>query len=304
MVVNTQQLQYLVEIQRTGSISHAAANLYMSQPNLSRVLRDIETTLGYPIFERTRKGVRPTQRGEKFLHHARNILRETAYMEQLGTDASVPHRLRVCIPRSPVYAGVIQSLLCRTDHSLGLQAHIRECHPRRALELVLEGSAEVAVLRYLESYQDYFTEQASAHRLEFLPLGKREYQLLVHRESPLAREDAISPETLLSYTELVHREEPAALHSGSEASRFIHTVDRMTRLQLLRSIPTTYLWSEPLPEAFLSENCLIQVPCPGNSPVYCEALIYNPQSALSPLEKSFIGQLCASSGEATGISNP
>ena len=56
MIMNTQQLQYLIEIERTRSISQAAANLYMGQPNLSRVLRDIESSIGFPIFERTRKG--------------------------------------------------------------------------------------------------------------------------------------------------------------------------------------------------------------------------------------------------------
>ena len=39
-----------VEIDRCGSISHAAQNLFMSQPNLSAQIRNLEATLGYRIF--------------------------------------------------------------------------------------------------------------------------------------------------------------------------------------------------------------------------------------------------------------
>ena len=50
--MNIQQLQYLIEIERTRSISQAAENLYMGQPNLSRILRDTEERVGFAIFER------------------------------------------------------------------------------------------------------------------------------------------------------------------------------------------------------------------------------------------------------------
>ena len=98
--MNIQQLEYLIEIERTRSISQAAANLYMGQPNLSRVLRDTEERVGFAIFERTRKGVRPTEQGVVFLQHARNILREAEFMENLGSNRSQSSRFRLALPRS------------------------------------------------------------------------------------------------------------------------------------------------------------------------------------------------------------
>ena len=98
--MNMQQLQYLVEIERTCSISQAAANLYIGQPNLSRVLRDVEESVGFQIFERTRRGAVPTEKGHTFLQHARNILRELEFMENLGPNCSQPGRFRICLPRS------------------------------------------------------------------------------------------------------------------------------------------------------------------------------------------------------------
>ena len=85
--MNTQHLQYIIEIERTRSISQAAENLFLGQPNLSRILHDMEQSLGFRIFERTSRGVRPTERGAKFLKHARNMLREMDYIEALGPRA-------------------------------------------------------------------------------------------------------------------------------------------------------------------------------------------------------------------------
>ena len=97
--MNTQHLQYVVEIERMRSISQAAENLFIGQPNLSRILHDMEDTLGFKIFERTSRGVRPTERGTIFLQHAKSILREMDSIEALGPRRPVANRLRICIPR-------------------------------------------------------------------------------------------------------------------------------------------------------------------------------------------------------------
>ena len=46
--MNIQQLQYALAVYRAGSISGAAASLYIAQPNLSSIIRSLEEELGYP----------------------------------------------------------------------------------------------------------------------------------------------------------------------------------------------------------------------------------------------------------------
>ena len=72
--MNTVLLQYAVEVEKTGSITQAAGNLYRDQPNLSKAIKTLEESLGAPIFKRTPKGVVPTARGRIFLEYARNVL--------------------------------------------------------------------------------------------------------------------------------------------------------------------------------------------------------------------------------------
>ena len=86
--MNTQHLQYIIEIERTRSISQAAENLFVGQPNLSRILRDMEEAVGFAIFERTSKGVRPTDRGAVFLQHARSGIHRRIGPAQSGAQPS------------------------------------------------------------------------------------------------------------------------------------------------------------------------------------------------------------------------
>ena len=44
--MNTLHFKYAVEVEKTRSITQAADNLYMAQPNLSKAIRELEDTLG------------------------------------------------------------------------------------------------------------------------------------------------------------------------------------------------------------------------------------------------------------------
>lgn len=284
MNFSTQQLLYLVEIERTRSISKAAENLYMGQPNLSRILREAETTIGFPIFERTRKGVRPTANGEQFLQHARNILREAELMERLGPSSADPYRIRVCLPRSFRYAALTHAYLGKLLPEAEIDAYIRECHPRQALEMLTGGQVEIAVIRYSPEYHAYFSEQAQARGLCLQLLTEESYQVVFSAQHPLAGMGEIPAGDLEPYPELFHRDR---LYSEKKARNGIYTVDRLSQLQLLHSVPNAYLWSEVLPQGALRAAGLVQRPGTP-APRYRSALLYKPQCAVSQLERGFL----------------
>ena len=62
--MNVMHLRYAVEISKTKSINKAAENLFMSQPNLSRAIKELESSIGIDIFKRTSKGMTVTPKGE------------------------------------------------------------------------------------------------------------------------------------------------------------------------------------------------------------------------------------------------
>lgn len=81
-----QQLHYILEIYRTGSITRAAENLFVTRPGVSLSLRNLEAELGYPIFVRTQNGLTPSPQGERVLEYASRICETQRLITNIGHD--------------------------------------------------------------------------------------------------------------------------------------------------------------------------------------------------------------------------
>jgi DNA-binding transcriptional LysR family regulator len=67
-------LRYFVAVAETENVSRAALKLHVSQPGLSRQIRDLEDEIGVSLFERSAKSLRLTEAGKTFLTEARAVL--------------------------------------------------------------------------------------------------------------------------------------------------------------------------------------------------------------------------------------
>ena len=80
--MNIQQLKYLIATADEGTMTAAAASLYVAQPALSRAVRSLERELGVTVFDRSSRGARLTPAGEVVVARARRVLRSLAALQQ------------------------------------------------------------------------------------------------------------------------------------------------------------------------------------------------------------------------------
>ena len=74
--MNLNVLRYAIEVEKNRSITGAAKQLFISQPNLSRDIRELEDEIGFSIFTRSSRGVVPTDKGREFLQLAKKAVRQ------------------------------------------------------------------------------------------------------------------------------------------------------------------------------------------------------------------------------------
>lgn len=86
--MNRKQLTYFMEAYRTCNIQTAADALYISHQGLSRVLRSLEEELGQPLFERSNRGLTPTDFATSLIPHIRTILDSYDSIEGIHTLAA------------------------------------------------------------------------------------------------------------------------------------------------------------------------------------------------------------------------
>jgi DNA-binding transcriptional LysR family regulator len=75
-------LRYFVAAAEEKNISRASVRLHISQPAVSRQIKDLEEELGVQLFKRLRDGLELTVAGNSALVHAREVLRQAAVMEE------------------------------------------------------------------------------------------------------------------------------------------------------------------------------------------------------------------------------
>ena len=95
--VELRHLRYFVAVAETENVSRAALKLHVSQPALSRQVRDLEEEIGFSLLERSPKSVRLTDAGRKFLRDARTLLQgaEEAVKSARAIATTEPAELHV-----------------------------------------------------------------------------------------------------------------------------------------------------------------------------------------------------------------
>ena len=85
-------LKYIITVDKYQSISKAAEELYLSQPNISKAIQNIEKEVGFQIFSRTSRGATTTPEGKEFIKNLKtqyNLEIEPIWMIQNGNKIEV-----------------------------------------------------------------------------------------------------------------------------------------------------------------------------------------------------------------------
>lgn len=97
MSFSLKQIRYFIAAAETGQVSHAAAELNVSQSAVTAAIQQLESIVGTRLFERRPSGVSLTPEGARFVLHARNVMAavdEAMRVPRLATD-TVQGRVRV-----------------------------------------------------------------------------------------------------------------------------------------------------------------------------------------------------------------
>lgn len=204
-----QQLHYIIKIVETGSMNEAAKQLFITQPSLSNAVRDLEREMGIDIFNRNPKGITLTKDGVEFLSYARQVVEQTALLEE-RYKSKTTHRELFSVS-SQHYAFVVNafvSLLGEADMTQ-YELFLRETRTWEIIDDVKNFRSEIGVL-FLNSYnRDVLTKMFDDNHLTYTSLFKAHPHIFVSKDNPLAKKKLIHLEDLedfpyLSYDQGIH----------------------------------------------------------------------------------------------------
>ncbi len=298
--MNTLFFKYALEVERTRSITRAAENLFMAQPNLSRAIKEAEDSLGYPIFERTSKGVVPTREGAVFLEYARSILRQLEEMEQIvhHTDSRI-QCFSVAIPRGSYIAAALPAFISTLDRGRGIDMNIVETNSIQAIRHVEDNRCCLGIIRYQTFSEPYFCDYLKEKHMKSELLWEYECLVLMSAEHPLAQKTEIHREDLADYLELSHGDtaipyiDAAKMRNDitSITDRRIYLYERGNQFEILSKVPDTFMWVSPVNEDLLKKHGLIQRKCSFPDNRFRDLLVYSENYHFTDLDRCFLEKL-------------
>lgn len=309
--MNTLHFKYAVEIEKTRSITQAAENLYMAQPNLSKAIKELENSLGITIFRRTSKGVIPTDQGMKFLACAKQVLMQIDNMEAIGSpDKPKERKMRISVPRAGYISKALSEFIAASDASDDMEVYFCETNSLRTIENVRENGYNFGIIRFNAAHEKYFTDYLAEKNIEAQLLWEFEALAVMSAEHPAANEELSYGELSAHYAEVAQGDDavpylPSAAEKLFERNRpadtkvrRVYMFDRGSALDFLLTVPTSFMLDSPVPESLCGKYGLVQKRCEFADNCFRDMLIFSAGRKLSQSELALVNKLYEARNEA------
>lgn len=265
-----QQIKYVLEVARCGSMNKAADKLFVSQPTLTTSIRALEEEIGVTIFDRTNHGVVLTAEGHSFLAGASQFYQQYELFREAYSEKGW-YRKKFGISTQH-YTFVVDAFvrLVNKSSTLEYDFSLRETRTQEILSDVDLGKSELGFLYRSEYNSKVIDRLLREHNLEFHPLYHSEAYVCLSGHHPLAGNKVITFPELQDYPCLsFEQEELGSTYLAEEIlcdrsyQRRITVNDRASMINLIDGVNGYTLCSGVVRDELNGSDCIL-IPYQGD----------------------------------------
>ena len=171
--MDVQHIRYFLAVAKHESFSKAAEELFVTQPILTRCVKNLEKELGVQLIERSTKHFTLTEAGQILLRQGSQLLQQHKDIYRQMEDLADGQAGELRIPKL-----VTQF---RKSHP-GVRITIRERGSLTVVQDVLEGGADIGLV---------MLPLANEEHLQIIPIVKDEIHAVVHKQHPMAKLESV-----------------------------------------------------------------------------------------------------------------
>lgn len=290
-----QQMHYILEIDRCGSMNKAAQSLFVSQSALSSAILEVEKELGITIFRRSNRGIALTEDGRDLLNQITPIVEQSRKLSRYYSRRQDTDRvhLSVSAQRYPfctkAFVGYLSSL-----EQLPLQLSLRETDMAAVIGDVASGLSELGVIFISDRTEHYIIRSLEEKNLVFEPLITLHPHVFMRKGHPLSSESSLTLDRLRLYPHVVFTQSESNLNYAEEAvygsvldfERLVYVSDRASIYNIMVHTDCVSTGSGVLPEGYADER-LIAIPLKDACDMRL-GYVYRRMHRLSDAEQRFI----------------
>lgn len=182
--MDLRNLRYILEVVKLQNVTKAAEQLHVTQPTLSKIIKNLEDELGVILFDRSGKSIKLTDTGTVAVKHFHTMIKA---IEELHVDLDEVANLKIgklVIGLPPVISSVFFPRIVAT-----FQKH----YPRIEFQIIEEGAKKIEqLLREGTLDLGFVVAPVNEELFETIPLIQQKLGLVVHKLHRLAERDQVS----------------------------------------------------------------------------------------------------------------
>ena len=238
-----QKMRYLVTVADIGSVTGAAKALFVSQPSLTKTIREVEDEVGFHIYKRTARGILTTHKGEEFLAYARQVLEQAELLQGKFLQKESGKRLFAISSQHYSFAVRAFADLIREHEGDMYDFSFRETETYAIIEDVAEMRSALGIL-YINEFNESVLKKLFRERdCVFTEIVEARPHVFLSREHPLAERSFVRLSDLQAYPYLFYDQGrhnsfyfSEEMFSTEEHARKVRVSDRATLFNLLIGI--------------------------------------------------------------------
>lgn len=197
--MDIRNLECFIEVARHKNFSKAAEMMYISQPSISRTIKDLETQFGVTLFYRDTKSVSLTDAGEVILKQAQQIVSSfQSIPAQLGDLKKMQAgKIHIGLPQITAITSFSHLLSTFKSEYPNICVHLYEFGPKKVEASVQDGLLDIGIFTPAEEnvlYEEVWFEQD--------PI-----EVIMHPANPLAKRDCITYKDLINEEFILYNNE-------------------------------------------------------------------------------------------------
>lgn len=290
-----QQLRQVITISTSRSMNEAAKKLFVSQPNLSATVKELEEEIGITIFIRSNRGIVMTPEGEEFIGYARQVVEQYQLLEIRYMSGETKKKFSVSMQH---YSFAVKAFV-ELVKAVGMEEYefaVHETQTNQVIENVRSMKSELGVLFLSEFNEAVLKKLFKEYDLVFEELFVCDTYVYLWKKHPLAGRPEISMEDLEPYPCLTFEQGQnnsfyfsEEMKSTYDYKRMIKADDRATMLNLMVGLNGYTLCSGIISEE-LNGNDYVSVPLKESEKMHI-GYIRHKGVKLSPMGEIYVNEL-------------
>jgi DNA-binding transcriptional LysR family regulator len=248
------QLSSFVVVAEEMNMGRAARRLHISQPPLSRRIRQLEEDLKVALFERRHQRLHLTVAGREFLTEARAVLRQTEHARRTAERAARGEvgRVDVGCVESAIASGILPRVVARYRRAYpGVECHLVEATSLRQVDALRQLRLDVGFVH---------SSPPEVQGLSFQSIRPGRLVVALAKDHPLARRRYLALSALAGTPILLWEREvsparyDAVLAALRATGRQVEIVQHATLLQTLVALAGAGLGAAVIPDAYVTDR--------------------------------------------------